>query len=213
MANARFCLSMQSVYWGVQRLGRFGPYVIIPSLCVGVSLWQPHQLWSLCGTIQWPIYSLRGKSGPCNRNKLIHTSPHPHLARMTHFKWLKKKYDDIRVCSKCWESLGHHGDSAAMQAMWATTQDAILAQSQAHGHPLHPSKGNKKQKPQNKTHQFSRRLPLGCPLDCNINLLLLWFRQIVCVQRGEGTERVRPHNSNCFKINCILINIYPYAYT
>uniref|UniRef100_A0A3B3ICY2 Reverse transcriptase domain-containing protein n=1 Tax=Oryzias latipes TaxID=8090 RepID=A0A3B3ICY2_ORYLA len=69
--------SKQWTYWGSTDWAGFGPYVIIPSLCVGVSLWQQHQLRPLCLPIQWPIYSLQGRRGPRNRNKLIHTSPSP----------------------------------------------------------------------------------------------------------------------------------------
>lgn len=77
MANVGFCQSKQWTYWGSTDWAGFGPYVIIPSLCVGVSLWQQHQLRPLCLPIQWPIYSLQGRRGPRNRNKLIHTSPSP----------------------------------------------------------------------------------------------------------------------------------------
>lgn len=112
--DQRGVLSVNAVeLLGVRRLGRFGPYVIIPTLCVGVSLWQPHQLRPLCARTQWPIYSLPASHGPRNRNKLIHTSPRPIWLCLTHFKWTKK---DVLLCWKSWEKLGCQGDGAVKAA-------------------------------------------------------------------------------------------------
>lgn len=76
---------------GVWPLGRFGPYVIIPGLCVGVSLWQLHQLLPLCVRIQWPIYSLQRLVWAPQQKQIDTYKARPYLAHMTHFKQRKKR--------------------------------------------------------------------------------------------------------------------------
>lgn len=133
-----FCQPMQSSLLGVSRAGRFWPYVIIPGFCVGVSLWQLHQLWLLCGSTHEPIYSLQGYCRPRNRNKLIHTSSSP-IWLTWHISDEQKK--NILACWKSWGKIGHYGDQAAGPPRPIKLQSDVNFCSESHS-PLHTSNTN-----------------------------------------------------------------------
>lgn len=105
-----FCPANAVSLLGVHRLGGFWPYVIILSHGVGVSLWQPHQLWPLCAGTQWPIYSLQDYCGPATETNWYIQAPAPFG---THDTFPMNNKNNILACWKSWEKLGRHGDRAA----------------------------------------------------------------------------------------------------